>query len=61
MEHGNGILGDLAVVLTVAAGSTVLFQKLRQPVVLGYLLAGLLIGPHVTGLGDLNRSRDRLE
>jgi len=53
MEHDGGFLGDLAVVLTVAAGSTVLFQRLRQPVVLGYLLAGLLIGPHVTGLGDL--------
>ena len=53
MEHGNGFLGALAVVLTVAAGSTLLFQKLRQPIVLGYLVAGLLIGPHVLGVGDL--------
>jgi CPA2 family monovalent cation:H+ antiporter-2 len=54
MEHGSGFLGDLAVVLTVAAVSTVLFQRLRQPVVLGYLVAGLLIGPHVLGLGNLD-------
>src|SRR5262245_39298575 len=34
-------------VLCVAAVTTVVFQRLRQPVVLGYLLAGLLIGPHL--------------
>lgn len=38
---------DLAMVLCVAAVTTVLFRRLRQPVVLGYLLAGLLVGPHV--------------
>ena len=41
------IVSALAVVLCVAAVTTVLFQRLRQPVVLGYLLAGLIIGPHV--------------
>jgi len=43
----EGFLADLAVVLCVAALSSVLFLRLRQPAVLGYLLAGLLIGPHV--------------
>ncbi len=38
---------NLAVILGVAAVVTVLFQKLRQPVVLGYILAGLIIGPHI--------------
>jgi len=42
------ILQDLALVLCVAAVTTVLFRRLRQPVVLGYLLAGLLVGPHTT-------------
>jgi CPA2 family monovalent cation:H+ antiporter-2 len=37
----------LATVLGVAAVTTVLFQRLGQPVVLGYLLAGLIVGPHV--------------
>ncbi len=38
-------LTDLAVVLVVAALTAVLFQRLRLPVVLGYLLAGFLVGP----------------
>jgi CPA2 family monovalent cation:H+ antiporter-2 len=40
-------LPDLALVWSVAAVTTVIFQQLRLPVVLGYLLAGLVIGPHV--------------
>src|SRR5687768_7663369 len=43
----HGLLQDLALVLVVAAVTTVLFQKLKQPVVLGYLLAGLIVGPHI--------------
>lgn len=39
-------LRDLAVVMAVSAGITVLFHVVRQPVVLGYLVAGVLIGPH---------------
>ena len=39
-------LYDLAIVLCVAAVTAVLFRRLRQPVVLGYLLAGLIVGPH---------------
>ena len=40
------ILHDLAIVLTVAAVTTVLCHLLRQPVVLGYLIAGVIVGPH---------------
>jgi CPA2 family monovalent cation:H+ antiporter-2 len=40
-------LQNLAVVLCVAAVATVLFQRLHQPVVFGYLLAGMIIGPHI--------------
>src|SRR3954462_5163525 len=48
MEHGSNVfLTTLAMVLCVAAVTTVVFQRLRQPVVLGYIVAGLLIGPHV--------------
>lgn len=41
----DGFLRDLALVLCTAAVTTVLFQRLRQPVVLGYLLAGVIVGP----------------
>ncbi len=47
MHEGHELLKALAMVLCVAAITTVLFQRLRQPVVLGYVLAGLIIGPHV--------------
>jgi len=38
-------LQDLAIVMMVAGMVTLLFHRLKQPVVLGYLLAGLIIGP----------------
>ncbi len=41
------VLIELVVVLGTAAVITVVFQALRLPVVLGYVLAGLVIGPHV--------------
>jgi len=44
--HHITFLQDLAVVMVVAALTTVLFRVLKQPVVLGYILAGLIIGPH---------------
>jgi K+:H+ antiporter len=41
------ILVELVIVLGTAAVVTVVFQALRLPVVLGYVLAGMVIGPHV--------------
>lgn len=46
----NSFLEDLALVLCVAAATTVIFHALRQPVVVGYLLAGMIVGPHTPGL-----------
>ncbi len=40
------LLSDLAVVMIVAGLVTILFHRLKQPVVLGYLIAGVIIGPH---------------
>jgi len=46
--HGAAeFLKALTIVLGVAAVVTLVFQRLRQPVVLGYVIAGLLIGPHI--------------
>ncbi|MGQ0553406.1 MAG: cation:proton antiporter domain-containing protein [Planctomycetota bacterium] len=60
MEHGPEILRDLALVLCVAAVTTVLFRKLRQPVVVGYLIAGVIVGPYLpiplfAGEGSVHR------
>ncbi|MBI1176114.1 cation/H(+) antiporter [bacterium] len=45
--HSAAFLQDLAVVMLVAGCVTILFRWLRQPVVLGYIFAGLIIGPHL--------------
>jgi CPA2 family monovalent cation:H+ antiporter-2 len=47
MHDVHEFLRSLTLVLGVAAVTTVLFQRLRQPVVLGYIVAGMIIGPHV--------------
>src|SRR5215831_17282963 len=44
--HTITFLQDLAVVLIVAGLVTILFHRLKQPVVLGYIIAGIIIGPH---------------
>jgi monovalent cation:H+ antiporter-2, CPA2 family len=44
--HHITFLQDLAVVMIIAAIVTVLFRRLKQPVVLGYILAGVIIGEH---------------
>ncbi len=47
MHSAPEFLKALTIVLGVSAVVTVAFHWLRQPVVLGYLIAGLIIGPHV--------------
>jgi CPA2 family monovalent cation:H+ antiporter-2 len=47
MPDMHEFLRSLTIVLAVAAITTVVFQRLRQPVVLGYIIAGLIVGPHV--------------
>jgi len=47
---GATILQDLVAVMVIAAAVTIVFYRLKQPVVLGYLLAGVLVGPHLLGL-----------
>jgi CPA2 family monovalent cation:H+ antiporter-2 len=46
MPHLPNIITDLGLILAVAAATTLLFKKIRQPVVLGYIIAGVLVGPH---------------
>lgn len=40
-------LRDIAVVLATAAVTSVVSQRLRLPVVVGYVVAGILVGPHL--------------
>lgn len=50
MHPDSHFLESLAMVLCVAAATTVLCQRVRLPVVFGYLLAGVMIGPHAPPL-----------
>ncbi len=47
MSHLPVLIIDLALILAAAGITTLLFKKIRQPLVLGYILAGLLVGPHI--------------
>ncbi len=47
MHAPSSFLYTLAVVCSVAAVTTVFCQRVRLPVVFGYLLAGMIVGPHV--------------
>lgn len=42
------MINDLALILIVAAITTLIFKRLRQPLILGYILAGFLTGPHMS-------------
>lgn len=42
----EGLISDLAFILILGAVVTLLFKWLKQPVVLGYIVAGFLAGPH---------------
>src|SRR6267154_1360738 len=44
--HTVTFLQDLAVVMIVTGLVTIIFHRLKQPVVLGYVIAGVIIGPH---------------
>ena len=47
MNHLPPIISDLALILLVAGVVTVIVRKLKQPLVLGYIVAGFLASPHM--------------
>lgn len=50
MAHLHDFIGDLALILITAGIATILFKWLKQPVVLGYIVAGFIAGPYITWL-----------
>ena len=49
-EHLPKIIIDLGLILGVGAITTLIFKRINQPLVLGYIIAGFLVGPHFTYL-----------
>lgn len=47
MTHLPKLIEDLALILIAGAITTLIFKRLKQPLVLGYIIAGLLVGPHI--------------
>ncbi|MDR3269712.1 MAG: cation:proton antiporter [Tannerella sp.] len=47
MQHLPDFIGDLALILITAGIASILFKWLKQPVVLGYIVAGFIAGPYV--------------
>lgn len=46
MAHLPDLIRDLALILIAGAITTLIFRKIKQPLVLGYIIAGFLVGPH---------------
>lgn len=46
MSHLAPLISDLALILICAGVMTLIFKKLKQPLVLGYIVAGFLCSPH---------------
>ncbi|MCQ2270515.1 MAG: cation:proton antiporter [Bacteroidales bacterium] len=46
MEENMHLVTDLALILISAGVITVIFKLLKQPLVLGYIVAGFIVGPH---------------
>jgi CPA2 family monovalent cation:H+ antiporter-2 len=47
MGHLPKLIEDLALILIVAAFVVLLFRKIKQPLVLGYIIAGFLVSPNL--------------
>src|SRR4051794_10869360 len=49
-----GIAADLAIVIVAGLAGGLIAQALRQPLILGYILAGVVVGPHSIGRAVTN-------
>lgn len=45
--HLPYLISDLGLILAAAGITTLIFKRIKQPLVLGYILAGLIVGPHI--------------
>ena len=47
MQENMHLVSDLALILISAGIMTIIFKLLKQPLVLGYIVAGFIVGPHL--------------
>lgn len=58
MNHLPDLIKDLALILAVAGIVALLFKRLKQPLVLGYIVAGFLAGPHMVWIPTIRDIQD---
>lgn len=56
--HTSHLISDLALILVSAGLTTILFKWLKQPVVLGYIVAGCIIGTHISSTPTVGSTED---
>lgn len=56
MSEVAPLISDLAIILVIAGIVTVVFKWLKQPVILGYIVAGIIAGPSITFLPTVTDS-----
>ncbi|MBO4778303.1 MAG: cation:proton antiporter [Bacteroidales bacterium] len=54
MSHLPALVSDLALILVMAGIVTVIFKKLQQPLVLGYIVVGIIAGPYIDLLPSIS-------
>lgn len=57
MIHLPVLIADLGLILAAAGITTLLFKKIKQPLVLGYILAGLFVGPYIKIIPTVSDSK----
>ena len=50
------ILQDFAVIMIIASVMTLIFYRLKQPVVIGFIVAGIIIGPYTPPFSLIHNS-----
>ena len=58
MNHLPDLIKDLALILAVAGIVALIFKRLKQPLVLGYIVAGFLAGPHLVWIPTIRDIND---
>ena len=56
-HHLPDLIIDLALILSAGGIVTLIFKKLKQPLVLGYIFAGFLISPHISLLPNIHETK----
>ncbi len=57
MIHLPILIADLGLILAAAGITSLLFKKIKQPLVLGYIIAGLFVGPYITIIPTVSDSK----